>query len=94
MSVTEPKLPRSVASVTVSPPLIRFLLAESLSCTVMVEVEIPSDGMGVSEAVIVEVAVEAGPMNVTGAISEIPTAFTVPVMVAIPSVTDEVSVAV
>ncbi len=94
MSVTEPKLPRSVARVTVSPPLVRLMLEASFSCTVIVEVDEPSATIEVGAAVISDVVASAAPgVKVTVAVSVIATAFTVPVIVAVP-VTVEVSVAV
>ena len=94
LSVTEPKLPRSVASVTVSPPLVRLLLLPSFSCTVTVEVDAPSATIEAGTAVISDVVASGGTVNTTVALSVIPTEFTVPVMVAVPAVTDEVNVAV
>ncbi len=95
MSMTEPKLPRSVASATVSPPLIRLLLKASLSCTVIVEVVTPSATIDVGAAVIRDVVASTAPgINVTVAVSVIAAAFTVPVIVAVPVVVAEVSVAV
>ncbi len=95
MSVTEPKVPRSVASTTVSPPSVRLLLLASFSCTVIVEVDVPSATIEVGAAVIREVVASATPgVNVTVAVSVMPAAFTVPVIVAVPGVTAEVKVAV
>ena len=94
MSVTEPKLPKSVASVTVSPPLSRLLLVASFSCTVIVDVVTPSAIIEVGVAVINDVAPSAGPgISVIVALSVMLPAFTVPVIVAVPVVV-EVSVAV
>ena len=95
LSVTEPTLPRSVARATVSPPLIRLLLFESFSCTVIVEVSTPSATIEVGAAVISDVVASAASgVNVTVSVSVIAAAFTVPVIVAVPTVVAEVNVAV
>ncbi len=95
MSVTEPMVPKSVASASVSPPLIRLLLLASFSCTLIVEVVTPSATIEVGAAVISDVVASAAPgINVTVAVSVMATAFTVPVIVAVPVVVAEVSVAV
>ena len=94
LSVTEPRLPRSVANSTVSPPLPRLLLFESFSWTVIVEVVEPSATIDVGAAVISEVVALAAPgVSVTVSVSVIPAAFTVPVIFAVPVVV-EVRVAV
>ena len=59
MSVTVPSVPRSVDRTTVPPLVVRLFPLASLSCTVMVEVELPSAAMLVGFAVMVEVAKEA-----------------------------------
>ena len=95
LSVTEPKLPESVASVTVSPPLMRSLLLVSFSWTVIVDVATPSATIEVGAAVISDVVASAAPaVNVTVSVSVIAAAFTVPVIVAGPAVVPAVSVAV
>ncbi len=67
----------------------------SLSWTVMVEVDVPSAVIEIGAAVMVEVAAEGGPVvKLTVASSAMAAAFTVPVTVAVPSVVEEVSVAV
>ncbi len=71
------------------------MLLASLSCTVIVEVVTPSATIEVGAAVISDLVGSAGPgVNVTVAVSVIPTAFNVPVIVAVPVVIPEVSVAV
>ena len=93
--MTEPRVPKSVASSTVSPPLISKLLKASLSWTVIVEVVAPSAIMEVGAAVISDVVASAAPgVNVTVSVSVIDAAFTVPVIVAVPVVVAEVRVAV
>jgi hypothetical protein len=88
-------LPRSVARATVSPPLVKLLLLASFTCTVIVEVVMPSATIEVGAAVISEVVASAAPgVNVTVAVSVIATAFSVPVIVAVPTVVAEVNVAV
>ena len=95
MSVTEPRPPAVVANVTASPPLVRLLLFASLSCTVIVDVLLPSAVMLVGDAVIVEVDAAAAPaVSVTVASSVIAAAFTVPVTVAEPVDVGDVRVAV
>ncbi len=95
MSVTEPKVPRSVARATVSPPLARLIVLTSFNCTVIVEVVAPSATIEVGAAVISDVAGSAGAgSNVTVAVSVIAAAFTVPVIVAVPGAVGEVRVAV
>ncbi len=93
--MTAPKVPKSVASMTVSPPVSRLLLLLSFSCTVMVEVDIPSAAIEAGAAVIRDVVASATPgVRVTVAISVIATAFIVPVIVAAPKVVVDVKVAV
>ena len=93
--MTAPKVPKSVASVTVSPPVVRLMPLLSFSCTVMVEVDTPSAVIEVGAAVIKDVVASATPgVRVTVALSVIAAAFTVPVIVADPAVVVEVSVAV
>ena len=89
-----PKVPKSVTSVTVSPPVARLMPLMSFSCTVMVEVDTPSAVIEEGAAVIKDVVASATPgVNVTVELSVIAVAFTVPVIVAVPVVV-EVSVAV
>ncbi len=93
LSVTAPKVPKSVASVTVSPPLSRLFPLMSFSCTVIVEVDTPSATIDAGAAVIRDVVASATlGVKVTVALSVIATAFTVPVTVAVPVVV-EVSIA-
>ncbi len=95
MSVTAPTLPRFVASVTVSPPVVRLFALVSFSCTVMVEVDTPLAVIEEGAAVIREVVASATPgVNVTVALSVIAVAFTVPVIVPVPVIVVEVKVAV
>jgi hypothetical protein len=62
---------------------------------VIVEVDDPSATIGVDAAVIRDVVASAAPgVNATVAVSVIATALTVPVIVAVPAVVPEVSVAV
>ncbi len=94
MSVTGPSEPRVVDSATVSPPLFRLTPLASLSCTVIADVLVPLATMDVGLAVIVEVAAEGClAWKVTVALSVIGWLFTVPVMVAVPAVAEDVSVA-
>ena len=92
--MTAPTLPKVVASVTVSPPVVRLFALVSFSCTVIVEVDTPSAVIEAGAAVIRDVVASATPgVRVTVALSVIAVAFTVPVIVAVPVVVD-VSVAV
>ncbi len=92
--MTAPTLPKSVESVTVSPPVVRMFPLMSFSCTVMVEVDMPSAVIEEGAAVIRDVVASATPgVRVTVALSVIAVAFTVPVIVAVPVMVD-VSVAV
>ncbi len=71
------------------------MLNASLSCTFIVEVVTPFAIIEVGTAVISDLVGSAGPgVNVTVAVSVMATAFTVPVIVAVPVVVAEVSVAV
>ncbi len=71
------------------------MLLASFSCTVTVEVAAPSATIEVGAAVISDVAAAAAPaVNVTVSVSVIAAAFTVPVIVAVPTVAAEVNVAV
>ena len=95
MSVAVLNVPRVVDMVTASPPVVRLLPFMSSSCTVMVEVEVPSAVREAGAAVISEVAAEATPgVKLTVELSEMDDPFAVPVMVAVPVVVAEVSVAV
>ncbi len=87
--MTAPTLPRFVASVTVSPPVVRLFALVSFSCTVMVEVVTPSAVIEAGAAVIREVVASATPgVRVTVALFVIAAAFTVPVTVAMPVVVE------
>ncbi len=93
--MTAPKAPKSVASVTVSPPSSRLFPLLSFNCTVMVEVDTPSAVIEAGAAVIKDVVPSATPgVKVTVASSVIAAVFTVPVIVAGPKVVVEVKVAV
>ncbi len=93
--MTAPTLPKVVASVTVSPPVVRLFALVSFSCTVIVEVDTPSAVIEAGAAVIRDVVASATPgVRVTVALSVIAVAFTVPVTVADPVVVVEVKVAV
>ncbi len=95
MSVTALNVPSVVTRFTVSPPVMRLLPPASLSCTVIGEVDVPSAAMEVGAAVINEVVAEAAPgLKLMVALSVMADPFTVPVMVAVPAVVEEVSVAV
>ncbi len=95
LSETAPKVPKSVATATVSPPVVRLFPLLSFSCTVMVEVDTPSAVIEAGAAVISDVVASARlGVNVTVVLSVIAVAFTVPVTVAGPAVVVEVSVAV
>ena len=92
--MTAPPLPRFVARVTVSKPVVRLFVLVSFSCTVMVEVDTPSAVIEEGAAVIRDVVASAtSGVNVTVALSVIAVAFTVPVTVAVPVVVVDVSVA-
>ncbi len=94
MSVTVPNVPRVVANATVSPPAVRMMPLASLSCTIIVEVDVPLAVMEVGAAVINEVAAEAAPgVKLTVALLVKADPFTVPVIEAVPAVEVEVSVA-
>ena len=94
MSVTVSSVPRVVDSVTVSPPVVRLLPLASLSCTVIIEVDVPLAVMEVGAAVINEVVAAGAPgLKLTVALSVMADPFTVPEMVAVPAVVAEVSVA-
>ncbi len=89
------KVPRSVLKTTVSPPLTRGLPLASFSWTVRVEELIPSAGIELGEAVMVEVEASAAPtVKVTLAESVRGDKFNVPVTVAGPGVAAEVRVTV
>ena len=93
--MTDERLPAVVARTTVAPPLVRLVPAASLSCTVMVEVLLPSAVIELGDAEIVEVAGEATPaVKVTVALLVMAAPFRVPVIVAVPGVVEDVSVAV
>lgn len=94
LSVTDPREPRVVAKVTVSPPEVRLLLLASLNRTVIVLVDEPSAVIEPGAALIVDVVRSAGPgTKSTVALSVIAAALTVPVIVAVPVEVEEVSVA-
>jgi hypothetical protein len=61
LSLTALNVPAVVVSATASPPLVSGLPAASRRATVIVEVLVPSAGIEVGEAVIWDVAPEAGP---------------------------------
>jgi hypothetical protein len=95
LSVTAERLPAVVASATVAPPLVRLFEPASLSCTVMVDVLLPSATIEVGAAVMVEVTGEAAPaVKVTVALLAIAAPFNMPVIVAVPAMVEDVSVAV
>ncbi len=93
--MTALKVPKPVASVTVSPPVVRLLLLMSFNCTVIVEVLVPSAAIEAVAAVIRDVVASATPgVRLTVVLSVIAVVFTVPVTVAVPVVLVEVKVAV
>ena len=95
MSVTAESDPSDVFNVTVAPPVVRLFPLISLACTVIVVVLIPFAAMEASSDVIVEVVAEAGPgTKVTTSLSVIATPPSVPVIVAVPVVVEDVKVAV
>ena len=95
LSVTAESDPSEVFNVTVAPPVVMLLPLMSLSCTVTVVVLVPLAVMDAAAAVIVEVAVDAGPgTKFTSSLSVIGLAFNVPVTVAVPAAVEEVRVAV
>ena len=78
----------------VSPPVVRLLPLASLACTVMVVLETPSAVIEDGVAVTVDVAAEASPgTNSTLALSVMSVPSSVPVIVAVSAVVDDVSVA-
>ena len=95
LSVTVPSVPWSVASTTVSPPELRLLPFASFSWTVMVDVLEPSATIEAGEAAIVEVDADGVPeANVTVALPANELPLSVPVIVAVPTEVEDVSVAV
>jgi hypothetical protein len=95
LSVTEESVPSVLLNVTVAPPEVKLFPLASFNCTVMVEVLVPFAVIEVGEAVMVEVVALAVPgTNVTVSLSVIVTPPTVPVMVDVPAVVEEVKVAV
>ena len=95
MSVTALSVPSVVDKVTVAPPEIRLLPFASFNLTVMVDVLVPFAVIDAGAAVIVDVDALAAPgANVTVSLSVIAVPPTVPLMVALPAVVDEVSVTV
>ena len=95
MSVTAPNDPAVVLNATVPPEAVRLLLPASFNWTVIVEVVAPSAVMEAGAAMIVLVAVEAAPtVKSTVALSVMAARSSVPVMVAVPAVVLDVSVAV
>ena len=95
LSVILPMEPDVVVNVTVAPPVVRLFPFASLSCTVMVDVVMPSAVMEEGEAVINEVVVLAAPgAKITISLSAIDVPLIFPVIVAVPAIVDEVSVAV
>lgn len=96
MSVTPLSVPAVVERATVAPPVVSGVSDASRSSTVIVDVLVPSAGIEVGDAVICDVAPDAGPgpVNVTVAVSVIDEPFTVPLTVALPGVEADVRVAV
>ena len=93
-SVNEVKDPRSVLKLTSSPPLTRGLPLASNSCTVTVEVLVPSAVIELGDAVMVEVVASAGPTSKVTVAEPISKEPNVPVTVASPVEVVEVRIAV
>lgn len=88
-------MPSVVDSEILSPPVVRRFPFASFNWTVIVDVEVPSAAMDVTDAVITDVAPLAGPgTNVTVASSDIGEPSRVPLIVATPVDVGAVSVAV
>jgi hypothetical protein len=95
LSVTEERVPSVLLSVTDAPPEVKLFPLASFNWTVMVEVFVPFAVIDVGEAVMVEVNALAVPAtNATVSLSVMVTPPTVPVMVDVPAVVEEVKVAV
>jgi hypothetical protein len=95
LSVTEPIDPLEAASVTVPPLEVKLLPEASLSCTVIVVVDVPLATIEFEAAEMVEVAKLAGPgIKFTVSVSVISEPLSLPVMVAISTVELDVNVAV
>jgi len=95
LSVMLPIEPADVVSVIVAPPIVRLFPLMSFTCTVMIEVLVPLATIEEGDAVICVVAVLAAPgVKDTISLSVIADPFICPVMVAVPAVVDDVSVAV
>ena len=88
-------MPRSLDNVTVAPPKVKLFPEPSFNCTVMVDGVVLSAVTDVGEAVRVEVAMEAAPgTKLTVSLSVMPEPASVPVIVVLPAVTEDVSKAV
>jgi hypothetical protein len=95
LSVTEDNDPSVVESVTVAPPVVILFPFASFNCTVMTVVLEPFAVIVFEAAVIVEVAVLAGPaVKFTASLSAIAELFNVPLTVAVPVLVTDVNVAV
>jgi hypothetical protein len=95
LSVTDDSVPNVLLSVTVAPPEVRLFPFTSFSCTIIVVVLVPLAVIDEEEAVINEVEAEtAAGTNVITSLSVIDTPATLPVIVQVPAVVDEVRVAV
>ena len=95
LSVMLPIEPAVVASVIIAPPIVRLFPLMSFTWMVMIEVLVPLATIEEGDAVICVVAVLAAPgVKDTISLSVIADPFICPVMVAVPAVVDDVSVAV
>ena len=95
LSVTVPIDPLEAASVTVPPLEVKLFPDASLSCTVIVVVEVPLATIGFEAAEIVEVATLAGPgTKFTVSVSVMSDPLSLPVMVEVSTIELDVNVAV
>ena len=98
LSVTPPREPAVVETATAAPPVVSGVPDASRNSTVIVEVLDPLAGIEVGDAVIWDVAPDGGPgpkvVKVTVALSSIASSLTSPVIVAVPGVDEDVSVAI
>ena len=98
LSLTPLREPAVVDRATAAPPVVSGVPDASRNSTVIVDVLDPSAGIEVGEEVIWDVAPDGGPgpkvVKVTVALSSIASLLTSPVIVAVPGVDGDVSVAV
>ena len=95
LSVTVEIVPAVFESATLDPPVVRLFPLESVNCTVMIDVLIPSAMILTGEAVITELFSSGGPgTNATVSVSEIATPPRVPEIIEFPTFVAEVNMAV